>query len=135
MSSWTPLQPPSHTVAAPVAYGCSLRRIRLQADEAAFKEQIASPDGELTGEAYDALLAVHLAQRQSHAVDRAALVAMSESARLKAALGEQLFAAEEVPARCHPLLGATRFTSVHWTAPHRRRLSWPPRPPWPTVHS
>ena len=34
-----------------------------QADEAAFKEQIASPDGELTGEAYDALLAVHLAQR------------------------------------------------------------------------
>ena len=55
----------------------------MQADEAAFKEQIASPDGELTGEAYDALLAVHLAQRQSHAVDRAALVAMSESARLK----------------------------------------------------
>ena len=66
-----------------------------QADEAAFKEQIASPDGALTGEAYDALLAVHLAQRQSHAVDRAALLALSESARLKAALGEQLFAAEE----------------------------------------
>ena len=28
------------------------------------------------------------------------LEAMSESARLKAALGEQLFAAEQVPARC-----------------------------------
>ena len=78
-----------------------------QADEAAFKEQIASPDGELTGEAYDALLAVHLAQRQSHAVDRAALLALSESARLKAALGEQLFAAEEVPASYHPLLVTT----------------------------
>lgn len=66
-----------------------------QADEAAFKEQMASPDGELTGDAYDALLAVHLAQRQSHAVDRATLEAMRESARLKAALGEQLFAAEQ----------------------------------------
>ena len=36
-----------------------------------------------------------MAQRQSHAIDRATLEAMSESARLKAALGEQLFAAEQ----------------------------------------
>ena len=73
-----------------------------QADETAFKEQMASPDGELTGDAYDAMLAGHLAQRQSHAIDRATLEAMSESARRKAALGEQLFAAEQAPASYHP---------------------------------
>ena len=79
-----------------------------QADETAFKEQMASPDGELTGDAYDAMLAGHLAQRQSHAIDRATLEAMSESARRKAALGEQLFAAEQASASYRPCL----YTSV-----------------------
>ncbi len=45
-------------------------------------------------------LALALARALTLTLALPRLEAMSESARLKAALGEQLFAAEQVPARC-----------------------------------
>jgi hypothetical protein len=64
------------------------------AEEAAFKEQIAS--GELTGDLYDAMLTAHFQQRHELAMAYKAAKAGAESKMRKAELAEQLFAAEQV---------------------------------------